>query len=194
MKNSIILLCIVCFLLSSTILAQKDTIWYDSNWKVADKKSADYYRPKVKKKGNLYLQVDYYLSGAKQMEAYAHSETDPDYEGEVKWYFENGKLFQLVHYKNGILDGNRKIYYESGQLKTNSNYKNGKLNGKWESYYSNGKMEAQGKYEDNQREGNWKTYYDDGKLESEGKYVFDKKVEVWKTNYYDGTSDNEKDN
>ncbi len=187
MKNLIILLLFAFVSSLTNANAQKDTIWYDANWKKTEKKSAIYYRPEVKKKGKLYHQVDYYMSGSKQMEAYSHDAEDPVYEGEVKWYFENGNTFQVVYYNNGVLNGKRQIYFENGKLKTESHYKDGKMQGSYITYFDNGNPKEKGQYDDNQKEGHWKIYYEDGKLKSEGKYVFDKKVDVWKTNYYDGT-------
>jgi antitoxin component YwqK of YwqJK toxin-antitoxin module len=191
MKNSFLLIAFLFSFFFNFLIAQNDTIWYDANWNDVDKKIAEFYRTKPLQKGGLYLQIDYYLSGMKQMEAYSKEENEPTYEGKVKWYYESGKISQEANYSNGILDGNRKVFYESGKLKNKRSYTDGKLNGSWEVYYENGQISEKGKYEENLKEGFWETYYTNGKSKEKGEYIFDKKVDIWTTNYYDGISENE---
>ena len=47
--------------------------------------------------------------------------------GEVKTYYESGKLFSVANWKNDKEDGLWKVYYENGQLKVEQNYKDGVL-------------------------------------------------------------------
>ncbi len=191
MKNSFLLIAFLFTFFFNFLIAQNDTIWYDANWNDVDKKIAEFYRTKPLQKDGLYLQIDYYLSGMKQMEAYSKEENEPAYEGKVKWYYESGKISQEANYSKGILDGNRKVFYESGKLKNKRSYTDGKLNGSWEAYYENGQISEKGKYEENLKEGVWETYYTNGKSKEKGKYIFDKKVDAWTTNYYDGISEDE---
>ena len=167
--------------------AQKDTIWYDTNWKIATKSKASYFRCHDVQVDNGYWFTDYYVSGAKQMEGLSLEKDKEVYQGVVKWYHENGNLFQLVNYDKGILNGKRQVYYENGKIKTEENYKQGKKDGKWKASYENGNAKETGFFENGQKEGVWKIYYSNGKLKNKGKYVFDRKVDVWETNYYDGT-------
>jgi len=171
--------------------AQKDTIWYDTNWNITTKSKASYFRCHCIEVDNGYWFTDYYVSGAKQMEGLSLEEDKEVYQGLVKWYHENGNVFQTVTYNKGILNGKRQVYYENGKLKTEENYKEGKKEGKWKGLYENGNAKEIGYYENGQKEGVWKIYYSNGKLKNEGKYVFDRKVDIWKTNYYDGTMENE---
>ena len=166
--------------------AQNDTIWYNANWKKTTKSKASFYRPPVEKKENGYWVEDFYISGAKQMEALSTNPNEEVYDGTAKWFHENGNIFQIVNYNNGITEGERKVFYESGKPKTVSFYKNGKLEGVWKEYFENGKLKETGKYENGQRQGIWKMYYLNGKLKMEGKYVFNNKIDTWKTYYYDG--------
>ena len=191
MKNFFLLLALIFSFFFNALLAQNDTIWYDANWNEADKKIAEFYRAKPLLKGGLYLQIDYYLSGVKQMEAYSKDEKEPIYEGLVKWYFENGNIYQEANYSNGVLNGKRKVYYENGKIENTRNYRDGDLNGSWVVYYKNGQISEKGNYEKNLREGVWETFYTNGKSKEKGKYIFDKKVDVWSTNYYDGISEDE---
>ena len=187
MKNLMLFSALFLFVFTGMSHAQNDTIWYDTNWKITTKNKASYYRPHCEKKGNGYWFVDYYISGKKQMEGLSLDKNREVYDGEVKWYYENGHPFQFVHYKNGTLEGKRQIFHENGKLKSVANYKNGKIEGKFISYFDNGNTASTGDYRDGQKTGHWKTFYPDGKLESEGVYTSGKKTGIWKTHYYDGS-------
>ena len=71
MKNHNFIIYLFIFIFSSSVFAQKDTIWYDANWSKTVKAQASYYRPAPAKKDNGFLLVDYYLSGVKQMQAFS---------------------------------------------------------------------------------------------------------------------------
>lgn len=191
MKKLLLLLSSVLFLICPSAVSQNDTIWYDSNWNSIERKNASFYRPKVDQKKDGYWIVDYYISGSKQMEGLSIKADTEVFDGKVVWFFENGKTFQEVHYKKGVLDGKRTVFFENGELKSISHYKDGKKDGDWKAMYENGNVMEEGSYENGQKEGNWRIYYANGKLKEEGKYIFDRKVDVWKVNYYDGTEQKE---
>ena len=191
MKNVKSTIYLLVFIFSTTIIAQKDTIWYDANWNITIKNQASYFRTPSIKKGNGYVIIDYFLSGAKQMEAFSLTNDEDHFDGIVTWYYENGKVMQTVNYKNGVLNGERKNYYINGILKDQFSYKDAKITGKWVSYYENTKISETGSYENGDRNGFWKEYYKNGKLKGEGKYANDKKVGVWKMYYYNGAENQE---
>ncbi len=186
-KKSLFTAVILCFF-TLTSFAQKDTIWFDSNWKETAKSKASYYRCHCVQKENGYWFTDHYISGAIQMEGLSIEKNAEVYQGVVKWYYENGNVFQIINYKNGILFGDRKVYFENGKLKSETTYKNGKIDGAWKEFYETGISFETGFYEKGEKEGHWKTFYTNGKLKEEGNYVFDRKVDIWKTYYYDGTT------
>lgn len=191
MKNLIHFTIAFLFLFSISSYAQNDTIWFDSNWKKTTKNKAKFYRPHHTKVDNGYWFTDYYISGSKQMEGLSLDKDIEVYHGIVKWYHENGNVFQIVNYKNGSLFGSLQVFYENGKLKSKTNYKNGRIEGKWNEYHENSTLKETGIYTKGQKSGIWKIYYSNGKLKEEGKYLFNKKIGVWKTNYYDGTVENE---
>ena len=191
MKNHNIIIYLLVFVFSTSVVAQKDTIWYDANWNKAIKDQASYYRPAPAKKDNGYLLIDYYLSGVKQMEAFSLTLDEDKFDGEVTWYYENGKVMQTVNYKNNMPHGLRKNYHESGSLKGQYSYIDDKITGEWVAYHENSKLSEEGNYEDDKRTGVWKEYHKNGKLKGEGKYKNDKKVGVWKMYYYNGIEDDE---
>ncbi len=186
MKNHSILSYLFVFIFSTSVFAQKDTIWFDANWAKTTKSQASYFRPAPAKKDNGYLLVDYFLSGEKQMEAFSLMSNEEKFEGEVIWYYENGKIMQTVNYKNNVPNGLRKNYHQSGTLKSKYSYDDDKISGDWIAYYENAKLSESGTYKDDERTGVWKEYHNNGKLKGEGEYKEGKKIGVWKMYYYDG--------
>jgi len=85
-------------------------------------------------------------------------------EGEVKVYYANGKITEILHYKKGKLEGNYKRYAIRGFLYQDLTYKQDELNG-LAIYYErkNGRIKSKGLYKDNKRVGTWK-HYENGKL------------------------------
>jgi len=188
MRTQILLSVLFILFFISTSFSQKDTIWYNSSWKQADKKEASYYRSETSKKGDAYWIVDNYLNGVKQMEGLSLDPVNDIYQGKIIWYFQNGNKFQVAHYQDGILNGHLKVYFENGKLKSETEYIEGKQDGKWKEHYENGNLKETGFFEKGQKNGSWTTYYTNGKINQEGKYSLDKKIGVWKTNYYDGAT------
>ena len=194
MKKFLLILLIGCISLSTSISsaqAEKDTLWFDANWNASTKSQASYFRPKPMKKGNGFLWKDFYLSGAKQMEAVSLKENEEVFDGIVTWYYENGNVMQTVKYQNNMLIGERKNYHESGPLKSQYSYENGNIEGDWVGYHENSKLSEIGIYKSGTRNGEWKEYHKNGKLKGEGSYNDGKKIGVWKMYYYDGKSENE---
>ena len=194
MKKYILILFLSCFTFSTSITlaqAEKDTIWFDANWSTSTKNQASYYRPKPIKKEKGFFWSDFYLSGAKQMEAISLKENEEVFEGTVTWYYENGHVMQTVNYKNNSLVGERKNYHESGPLKSQYSYENGNIEGPWVGYHENSKLSESGIFKSGTRNGEWKEYHKNGKLKGEGSYNDGKKVGVWEMYYYEGKSENE---
>lgn len=190
MKNSFYLsIFLLCFFTLSNY-AQNDTIWFDSNWVKTTKNNAAFYRTECSKKGNGYWFVDYYISGAKQMEGISLQKDKEVFDGTIKWYWENGKPSQIVNYNNGTLNGKRQMFFENGKLKNESFYKDGKIEGNYKLYYDNGRLNEAGDYKNNLKNGFWKIYYPNGKIKAEGPYKDGNKVDTWKNYYYNGTSQN----
>ena len=61
-------------------------------------------------------QIAYWDNGNKRFEFMAVNDV---YEGELKEWDYNGKLFHLAHYKNGQEDGVQKLWYENGKIRAN---------------------------------------------------------------------------
>ncbi len=84
--------------------------------------------------------------------------------GELKVYYNNGRVTEISHYLNGKLEGNYKRYSVRGFLYQELTYKEGELNG-MATYYErkNGKILSKGLFKENKRVGTWQ-HYENGKL------------------------------
>jgi antitoxin component YwqK of YwqJK toxin-antitoxin module len=154
----------------STLCAQNDTIWFDQNWLITTKDKADFFRPAPLQIDNGFLFQDFYSSGSLQMRGTSLSSEEEVYEGEIKWYFENGNVFQIVNYSKGVLHGERTVYFESGAVRNKRKYKDGLLEGAWFSFFNNGQPEQSGYYSQDEKHGIW-TYYDnEGIVLEKGEY------------------------
>ena len=140
----------------TTINAQKDTIYYDQNWKKTTKSNVSFYRPlPLQIDGDRTLFKDYYKDGTLQFEGWQKRKdsTQQAFFGSDSYYF----------------DGKVVWYYANGNKKTEHNYKNGKENGKEMLYYKNGAVESENEMIDDERQFS-KSYNKEGKLLAELQY------------------------
>ncbi|HKJ41055.1 MAG TPA: hypothetical protein VKA27_03130 [Sunxiuqinia sp.] len=87
--------------------------------------------------------------------------------GEVKIYFENGKLKEIRHYKNNEMDGTWITYNQKAQKVALANYNEGVKNGKWMIWDDNGSLIYEMNYKDGQKVCTWKKYDAKGQVVSE---------------------------
>lgn len=175
----------------SSAFSQKDTIWFDANWKAVQKDSSSYYRLSEHKEvrfKDFYHFTDYDSLGVKLKTGVSLEERSDKFEGEVVHYHNGERIAERILYKNGFPYGTHKVYYESGKLKSVKTYAYSKLNGPSKVYFEDGVLKESGAYEDGFRSGEWKVYYTNRKLKEQGQYHKGHRVGVWKVYYYNGTS------
>lgn len=185
MKTKPLSLLLIIAFISTSLMAQETNIWFDANWNQIDKEKATYYRPAPKKMNNGFWIVDYYMNGTIQMEGFSFNKiaNEEKFHGLIKYYFEDGVLYQEVNYKDGEIKGARNIYYESGKLKNKRSYAKGKTEGAFFEYYETGELLEKGNYKNGLREGLWNVFYKNGKIKEEGNYKEGEKKGMWKTFY-----------
>ena len=123
-------------------------------------------------------------------------EFDLNHSGELKTYYPNKKVKEIIPLANGILSGTFKSYYENGQLKDEIHYKDGEQTGIKTEYYENGNLKfsitdsqkPKGNlhsqfYEngnlkstevyisEHDRDGKWIQYYPNGQMKSETEFI-----------------------
>ena len=99
-----------------------------------------------------------------------------------KGYDKNGNMIYEI--KNG--KGNIKTYYDNGKLKVEREHLNGEKNGKFKEYYDNGILRFEGEYLNGKLNGKFKGYYDNGKLRFEGEFLNGKPLGKFKVYYNNG--------
>jgi len=137
MKHLIITFFSFCVLFSG--FSQKDTIYYNGNWKeISSAEGAKYYRIQKKIDQKIFVK-DYWLTGELQMEGEFTNDTKKESRnGHFIYYSKNGNIDWEVTYKNGLKDGVQKTWYGKDSLDEIKNYRNGKLHGDLISFFENG--------------------------------------------------------
>ncbi|MEM6864663.1 MAG: hypothetical protein AAF575_05760 [Bacteroidota bacterium] len=107
------------------LYAQNDTIWYNAEWKEAEKQGASFYRVTSELENGLFNMKDYYKSGKLQMEGVSTARDRDSWEGKVVWYREDGTIFQVGNFEKGRLEGEFISYL--GKEKLAGTYKNGRF-------------------------------------------------------------------
>ncbi len=96
--------------------------------------------------------------------------TQSPVEGVWHVYDRQGHLLREENYHNYRLDDEMKIFYPSGTLKELLHYADGLREGDDKSYYENGGLESEDNYEDNDLQGPSVHYYDTGEIKSHEQY------------------------
>jgi len=84
--------------------------------------------------------------------------------GEYLSWYENGKPYEVLNYKDGNRDGKYERFDTNGKPWEVSNYKDGNRDGKYEKFYSNGKPYEVSNYKDGNLDGKYEWFYENGKL------------------------------
>lgn len=96
-----------------------------------------------------------------------------DRSGEIRTYYSNKGIKEVIPLHKGLVSGYFKSYYENGQLKEEIPYVEGKLTGQRIEYYSNGNRKFSITESQNPK-GNLHThYYENGNLKSTQIYITD---------------------
>ena len=82
-------------------------------------------------------------------------------DGVSRTYYKDGKITEILFYKEGMLNGNIQRFSDEGVLLDDLNYTKGKLNGLANYYDTFGKLRATGEYENDEKIGEW-AYFENG--------------------------------
>jgi len=130
-SNKVLVLSLVLIVVNGSLFAQKDTLYFLSNWKPTVKDSAVFFRPSVKKEGDLFRFQDYYISGQIQMSGLSQSADKEIWQGKVTWYKEDGSILQERNYVANRLEGDYITYLGKKKLVAkyvDGSFKSGKRN------------------------------------------------------------------
>ena len=183
---------ILLFLGTCNLFAQKDTIYFDTDWNVKPKKEAVYYRltnKEEQKFKEFFLFEDYSKESSNKIrEGVTLKKEVNAFEGEIVFYAADGTVSERSIFKNGARYGVQKLYYKNGQVKSINYYLLGLLKGLSKNYSPAGILEEEGNYIEDLREGTWTLYYPNGKVKEQGMYLKGNRIGIWKVFYYNGAS------
>jgi antitoxin component YwqK of YwqJK toxin-antitoxin module len=177
-------LTIICFLFYQQLFAQ-DTIYFDTQWKPASKKTAVYYRVEKKEDG-LWNRNDFY-AGTHQLQMKGTYESiDPEIKsGSFVFYHKNGRPRHVGLYKADKEIGEHKWYFENGNIEAIEYYMNGKLNGAFQEFHENGNPSIQAVFKDGVQTGKTIYFRETGVRLSDGEFKKGDRIGTW--NFYDET-------
>jgi len=92
-------------------------------------------------------------------------------DGARKFFFPNGAVESVQHYRRGVIHGKYQKFYESGQLEIEQDYTNGVLEGLSKAWYKNGVHKEQVTLRGNEENGPFIEWYENGNLKAEGSYL-----------------------
>lgn len=84
-------------------------------------------------------QKEYYSDG--NIKSVIKLNRNNNYDGQAKFYYDNGGIKMIVNYDNGYVK-DCKVFYPNGQLKWESPYVNNMKQGDYNEYYPNGAIKA----------------------------------------------------
>ncbi len=126
---------------------ERDTVFYDKQWKETVQTKAAYFRIWHKENKNAIVKVeDYYAAGQLQMTGQFLSKKMKTKIGEFIWYHKNGFKKCQVFYVKGKKDGNVTEWFKSGNINYTGSYSKGKKTGEWLYYFDGTKKCASLQY------------------------------------------------
>lgn len=126
----------------------KEIIYFNKDWKETTKENAAFYRPlPMSVVGKYQLVRDYYINGNLQMQGYSFIDNDKKIVGDVSYYDEFNQ--ENISDDNNLenLNGTFSYFYQDGKLYKTISYKNGELNGINTYYFRDGTKMISGTYE-----------------------------------------------
>lgn len=89
-------------------------------------------------------------------------------------YYDNGQLYNRIHFKRGRLDGLYERWYLNGQQCERANYRRGKLDGVLEYWHENGQLKKRLPFRAGLVDGLSETWYPNGRQQTRWNYKDDK--------------------
>lgn len=97
-----------------------------------------------------------------QLERYQRRKQDYAKEGLYQRFSPEGKLLEEAHYSNDTLDGERKYFFPNGTVESVEHYRRGEYHGKYQKFYENGKLYIEQEFVDGAMQGFSTAYYENG--------------------------------
>ena len=159
-------------------LNEKIRVYYDSNYNLVDKESAEIYRELVLKDKNTPMsKISEYSSDGTKIKtfysSYIGSNNGRDsivLNGPQTSFYKNGNYSSIKYFTNNIQTASEIRFYENGKVHFESNYLNGNKEGLEIEFFNNGNIKSSRNYSSNYIEGEELGYYEDGNLSFKRNY------------------------
>ena len=92
-------------------------------------------------------------------------------DGEMKIFYPSGAVRELLHYSDGLREGDDKGYFENGGLEYEDNYEDNDLQGSSVHFYDTGEVKSHEHYTNGKLDGEKRILYKDGILEQSMYYI-----------------------
>ncbi len=127
---------------------------------------------------------DFFRNGVKQWDGYLLSVNPDIQDGEVNYYYENGRVKNNYRAVKGKQNGFYKEYYSNGVLQSEGFVKNDSATGKWITYSQDGIKLSEIEWKQNQINGVALSFYPSGKVHKKG-FKINGLSEGWWDEYYE---------
>lgn len=163
-------------IMSYSVFAQNDTLFFDSEWNAASKSGNPAFYRIIVNQGSLWRVEDYFINGNLQMSGFFSDLENETRENTFIFYDEKGKKTELTNYKNNLKHGKYESYFPNGNIELSQNWENGVKNGDVIFYYENGDIFIKGQYVTREKRGLWQFYDTFGKVGLER--IYEKNVNI----------------
>lgn len=121
-----------------------------------------------------------FAQSIKEIDGKYYSANSKPYSGHYISVYENGNVKMEMHLAKGMKNGEVRVYFENGKINEIRSYKKNLMDGTWITYNIDEIKVAIANYKKGLKNGEWKVWDETGKLIYEMYYVNGKKSGVWK--------------
>ena len=162
------------------------TVFYDSSWRETKNPDSAFHFRLVRFDADKPIGKvrDFFRNGIKQWDGYLLSVNPDIQDGEINYYYENGRVRNNYMAKNGRRNGFYKEYFTNGNLLAEGIVKNDSALGKWTNYSEDGIKTSEVEWNRNQINGTILIFFQSGKIQKKGTKI-NNVTEGWWDEYYE---------
>ncbi len=162
------------------------TVLYDSTWRETKNPDSAFHFRSVRFDADKPVGKvrDFFRNGVKQWDGYLLSVNPDVQDGEVNYYYENGRVRYNYMAVKGKQNGFYREYHSNGNVLAEGTVKNDSATGKWTTYSKEGVKLSEIEWKRNEVNGNALIFYPNGKVHKKG-YKIKDLAEGWWDEYYE---------
>lgn len=162
------------------------TVLYDSSWHETKNPDSAFHFRLVRFEADKPIGKvrDFFRNGVKQWDGYLLSVNPDVQDGEVNYYYENGRVRYNYMAAKGKQNGFYREYHPNGILRAEGTVKNDSVTGKWVTYSKEGVKLSEIEWKRGEVNGTALVFYPNGKVQKRG-YKIKDLAEGWWDEYYE---------